>query len=552
VIVRSCGPTILRCAALLWCIVGLAAPATAQYPDARLVPRGVLRIGFEPKYTSYGERFDSAGMRQPLGTDFSDSAAGMRLFPTLAAPQSAVASIVGDPQYAMNLGIFRTTLDADIRRFPLSLQFGLTSRLALTAAIPIVTTRSQVDFVVDSTDANVGWNQVASQAANVGAIQEIQTLLVQVETAAAAVEAGIAAGDYGCPTGATCDEARAVVADARQLKIDLSALSGVSEGGVTAPVISPFAPLAGSTAGAGILAAIQSIASRFAALGAPPVTGTFPLPTTAGGAGAVNGMLPDTAFGYGALPLGFTKYKQKFGDIEVGLRYGLVQSTAVRAVLATTVRLPTGKVDAPDNYLDIGVGDHQMDVEFAFEGAWEPGAFLGLAASASYNLQLGNQLERRVTSHTRPIAPLATQALVSRNLGDELRAAAFPSIRLSRSLTVYGSASYYRRSIDRFALAESGGGSALDPTELEFETAMTTWSFGGGLHYYAATSRTGPNLPLEAGLDYRAAFRGAGGQAPKSTSVTFYLRIPVRIFGGTPAPAPTESPQEPPPDTPNF
>ncbi|MBE0595376.1 MAG: hypothetical protein IH616_23555, partial [Gemmatimonadales bacterium] len=330
---------------MLWCIVGLAAPAAAQYPDARLVPRGVLRIGFEPQYTSYGERFDSAGMRQPLGTDFSDSAAGMRLFPTLAAPQSAVAAIVGDPQYAMNLGIFRTTLDADIRRFPLSLQFGLTSRLALTAAIPIVTTRSQVDFVVDSTDANVGWNQVASQAANVGAIQEIQTLLVQVETSAAAVEAGIAAGDYGCPTGATCDEARAVVADARQLKLDLSALSGVSEGGVTAPVISPFAPLAGSTAGAGILAAIQSIASRFAALGAPAVTGTFPLPTTAGGAGAVNDMLPDTAFGYGALPLGFTKYKQKFGDIEVGLRYGLVQSTAVRAVLATTVRLPTGKVD---------------------------------------------------------------------------------------------------------------------------------------------------------------------------------------------------------------
>ena len=97
----------------------------------------------------------------------------------------------------------------------------------------------------------------------------------------------------------------------------------------------------------------------------------------------------------------------------------------------------------------------------------EPGSFLGLAASASYNLQLGGELERRVSSHQRPIAPLATQALVSRNLGDELRAAAFPSIRLSRTLTVYGSASYYRRATDRYALAGSDASATLDPAELE-------------------------------------------------------------------------------------
>lgn len=547
---RSCVRSIPQCLALLSSIAFVAAPAAAQYPDARLIPAGVLRIGFEPRWTSYGERFDSAGVRQPLGTDFSDGAAGIRLFPTLLEPQTAVASIVGDSAYAMNLGVFRTTLDVDIRRFPLSLQFGITNRLAFTASVPIVTTRSHVDFVVDSTDTNVGWNQVASQAGNVEAALEIQGLLSQLEAAAAAVEAGIAAGDYGCPTSAQCDEARAAVADARQLKLDLATLSGMSETGVTAPAIAPFAPLAGSTAGAAIVGAIQTIASRFAALGAPGITGTFPLPTNPVGAGGVNAMLPDTALGYAALPLGFTKYKQKIGDVEVGLRFGVVQSAVVRAVLATTVRLPTGSVDSPDNYLDIGTGDHQMDVEFAFEGAWEPGSVLGLAASASYNLQLGGELERRVSSHQRPIAPLATQALVSRNLGDELRAAAFPSIRLSRTLTVYGSASYYRRATDRYALAGSDASATLDPAELEYETAMSTWSFGGGLHYYAAQSRTGSNLPLEAGLDYRAVFRGTGGQAPKATSVVFYLRIPIRIFGGTPAPPPTEGAQEPPPSEP--
>ena len=533
------------CAAVLVCLVGFAAPARAQYPDARLVPRGVLRLGFEPQYLSYGERFDAAGLRQPLGTDFSDSAAGVRLFPTLLTPQAAVASIIGDTAYRMDLGVFRTMLDADIRRFPLTVQFGLTSRIALTAALPIVTTRSQVDFVVDSAAANVGWNQAAAQAGNATAVQQIQALLGQIGAAAAAVEAGIAAGDYGCPTGPTCDEARSAAADARQVQLGLTALSGVDETGALAAVISPYAPTAGSAAGTAILAAVQSIGARLAALGAPAVSETFPLPTGTAGAGAVNTMLPDSGFGYWASPLAMTKYKQKLGDIEVGLRLGVVQSRAARTVLWATVRLPTGMVDSPDNYLDIGTGDHQMDVEFGFEGAWEPGSFLGIAASASYNLQLGDQLVRRVASHVDPIAPLSTRTLVSRNLGDELRAAVYPSLRLSRIFTAYGSASYYRKSIDQYTLAGSGDGTGLDPALLAFETAMSTWSFGGGLHYYAAEGRSGPALPIEAGIDFRSAFQGKGGQAPKSTSVSFYLRIPIRIFGGAPAP-PTEAPEAPP------
>jgi hypothetical protein len=543
---RSRDRSILRYGTLLACLSCFAAPAAAQYPDARLVPRGVLRLGFEPQYLSWGERFDSTGMRQPLGTDFNDSAAGVRLFPTLFAPQSAVASIIGDTAYRMDLGLFRTTLDADIRRFPLTVQFGLTSRIALTAELPIVTTRSQVDFVVDSTASNVGWNQAADPAGSATAIQQIQTLLVQLDAAAAAVEAGIAAGDYGCPTGATCDEARAAVAAAQQLRLDLTALSGVDETGTLAPLISPFAPTAGSAAGAAILGAIQSVAARFQALGAPAVSGTFPLPGSTVGSGAVNTMLPDTAFGYWASPLAMTKYTQKLGDIEVGLRFGLLQGGAARTVLWTTVRLPTGMLDSPDDYLDIGTGDHQMDVEFGFEGAWEAGTFLGIAASASYNLQLGDQLVRRVTSHVEPIAPLSTRTLVSRNLGDELRAAVYPSIRLSRIFTAYGSASYYRKASDQYTLAGSGDAAGLDPALLAFETGMSMWSFGGGLHYYAAQGRSGPALPIEAGIDFRSAFQGKGGQTPKSTSVNFYLRIPIRIFGRSPA-TPAEGAEPPPP-----
>ena len=62
----------------------------AQYPDAWVLPRGTLRIGFEPKYIYVSERFDTTGMREPIGIDFSDDSAGVRFIPTLYNTQVSV------------------------------------------------------------------------------------------------------------------------------------------------------------------------------------------------------------------------------------------------------------------------------------------------------------------------------------------------------------------------------------------------------------------------------------------------------------------------------
>jgi hypothetical protein len=512
-------------ASLVLLVSALATPASGQYADARLVPKGVLRIGFEPRYLSYRERFDANGSTEPLGTDFSDSTAGVRLFPTLAEPQTALRSILTDPLYAVNLGVFRTIRDADIRRFPLTLRFGLSDRISLTARVPLVTTRSQVDFSVDSAAGDMGWNQLAEQSGNsVAAQQAIQTLFAELEAGAAAVDARIAAGDFGCPSSPECDDARAAVADARQLVLGLAVLAGVDAGGTPGAQITPFAPLTASEAGTGLLAAIQDVSTRLVQFGASPLTATYPLPSAPIGAGGVNEMLADSAYGYASYPLQFSKYSLNLGDIELGMRFGVFQS------------------DEPDHFLDIGTGDRQLDVEVGLEGAWEPGSFLGLAGSASYNLQLGHQLVRRVTRHTAPIAPLAARTTVKRNLGDELRASVYPSLRLSPSFTVYGTAAYYRRSADNYALAGNpSDGQPLDASELAFETSMSSWSFGAGIHYYSR-GRTGRGMPIEAGIDYRAAFSGNGGQTPKYASVSFYLRLHWRLLGGTAQPAEPPAP----------
>lgn len=327
---------------------------------------------------------------------------------------------------------------------------------------------------------------------------------------------------------------------ARALAANLSGLSGLDAAGTIATELPPFAPLASSAAGAAIVQAIAALSTELDSLGAPAFTGSFPLPNGRLDAEGIGTVLGDPEFGYEALPLAFTRYRQKLGDVELGVRFGLVQRSATRAVVFATARLPTGTLDDPDNFVDIGTGDRQTDVELGFEGFVQAGSFVALAASAAYTFQFSQQLPRRVTSHDRPIAPLSALTDVNRDLGDVLRVGLYPSLRLAPAFIAYGSATYLRRSADRVTLAGTSGGTSLDPAALEFETSMETMSFGGGIAYHAVRGR---GLPVEAGVDYRAVFSGSGGQTPKRTTLNFYLRLFWRLFGGEGA----EPVAEPPP-----
>ncbi len=511
----------------------------AQYPDARLVPRGVLRIAFEPVYFSYGERFDVDGNVEPLGTDFSDDVAGVRLTPTMWSPQDAIGSIIGDAGYTINAGVFRTTLDADIRRFPLNLDFGISRRLTLSASIPLVSTRVQVNFVVDTTGSDMGVNLVST-----GQEEAVRDLLLELEAGAALVESQIAAGAYGCPASQLCADAQDLVSRTRMLTGDLVVLTGVFPQGGVNDNLPPFTPRTSSTAGQAVLAAVEGAKAELESFGATPLTGSLPLPDAPVDAATFNNTLTAAGFGYTADSLAFVKYHLKLGDAEVGLRWGALQGENLRAVLTGIVRLPTGTRDLPENFVDIGSGDRQTDVALGAEAVWQPGSVLALAARVSYTMQLGDNLPRRITSHTRPIAIAATQQDVGRNLGDVFEAGLYPALRLSRSFVAYGSVYYYYKNTDRFSL--TGPFSLPDdqlPTaieDLEFETGMRSLSFGAGLHYYADRGAGGPSLPIEAGIDYRTAFQGSGGLTPKATRLTFYLRLYWRLFGERERPEPEQ------------
>ncbi len=510
-----------------------------QTQDAHIVPRGLLRIGFEPHYRSYDRRFAlntpgiTDGSVELLGTDLTADSVGSNLFPAARAAEEAVAAIIGDPDYRINVGGFTTARDADIRRFPFSLAFGLTSRLTITANVPIVTHRSQITFTNDTTDANAGLNAALAEFGGAAAAAAAASLLAELTVAIGDVEAAIAAGSFGCPSSTQCDQARAAVTRATSLLDNLSVITGAPTGGAGIP---SFAPLLGSSAGAAILAEIGSVSAELTSFGAAAINAQLPLPESRASSDDVNGLLSSPTAGYNALPLEFIR-GSGFGDIEVGARYGLIQSPSLRAVLAATARLPTGTPDLADHFADLGTGDGQPDFILGIEAAYETGA-LGLVVGGSYTLQLADQLVRRIAPPDSSLVPETSRALVTRNLGDELHVSAYPVLRLDPSFRVFGSVRYYHKRADRFSLDGAG---TFDPAQAPFppetlsrETTMRALSFGAGISYRKELQPGSRRMPIEAGLSYTATFSGSGGLTPKANNVRLYLRLFRRMFGGAP------------------
>jgi len=516
-----------------------AATAQAQLPDPFLLPRGALRVGFNPRWMSYDHVFDVTGMQIPLGAYFSADSLGNGLLPTLESAREAVRALTGDSAFSFNAGNLRTRIESDARRFPFSLSLGLSRRLTVTATVPIVVTRVKSVATLDTTGSEVGWNP-ASALAPVGAGDSLTVVLDDLEAAAMSLDAGIAGGSYGCPSASTCQDAQSLADRLRATAADLRTLTGYGASGSDGNPLPPFAPLAQSAAGQAIAQRIASLNEDLQALGEPGFTTAVPLPTVPVPPDAIDSILVTDAFGYGTTPLNppETVKLAGLGDIELGARFGLATGPVFRAVLGTLVRLPTGKKqDDPNNLIDVAPADGQLDLRVSLDGALEPPGALGIWFAGAYTIQFGDQITRRIARVDQPIVPATAVAVVNRNLGDVLTASLSPALRLTPNFRALVTASLYHKGADRYRM---GG---ADVPELDALTAQTIWRFGAGLWYRMDENRRGAALPIEAGFVYDRAFFGRGGIAPKGGRVMLSLRFFYNLWGTTPTPPP--APEEP-------
>jgi hypothetical protein len=132
--------------------------------DATVLPGGVVRWSVQVGWSAYNEVYAPGGPLERLGGPFTSDSLGARQLEMLRPLRTTLRSLAQLPAAEVSLGPIRTDFTARVTRSAFVVDFGLTSRLMLTARLPYEHTISEV--VVDVNPRNE-----MSHGANIGPIR---------------------------------------------------------------------------------------------------------------------------------------------------------------------------------------------------------------------------------------------------------------------------------------------------------------------------------------------------------------------------------------------
>src|SRR5512143_138571 len=101
------------------------------------------------------------GQLEPIGTDFSADTFGTTQLPFLGPSQDALRSVTGLGSFAINVGRTDLQLNANVRTLPIAFSLGVSRRLSIGVLVPLVRSRVEAFFRLDTATAargNVGAN----------------------------------------------------------------------------------------------------------------------------------------------------------------------------------------------------------------------------------------------------------------------------------------------------------------------------------------------------------------------------------------------------------
>lgn len=543
-----------RSSALIACLLAallvpaaFAEDATAQEPFSPLVPQGNVRLGLRGDYVSFSSRYGvwgsgSSGLEQ-LGDAFSGPA-GAGVFPQIGPLETALRNAAGE-QFDMSLGMMDAVMEKSSRHVPLSLDVGVFDWLTVGGTVPFVRsdTEFSVTFLADSASANAGFSP---GMADPGLVTDFLGRLQNSITRYDVFRATTCEADSSSPQ---CLDATALVADARIFRNSLAAMYG-----------GLFAPLGGSSAGTALQERLAALIEAFDAAGVTGTPGAVPLAARPLSTEEFMALVTDPAYGIAAShPLENWRSLWGIGDIEARVDAQLVESgdsegpSHVVAGAGARVRLPTGQQDDPANFIDIGTGDAQMDVEAR---AWMNGRWrrAGLWADLRYGVQMTGTTERRAFDPDVTFAPLESQVLLDWNPGDYQFLELSPWYEVAPTLRLLAGYRYFRKGTDAFAIRAAApvdttmavGGVATasakgagrpasppDPEVLVPESGASSSRLMLGIVYNrdvpAGDGMAG--RPLEIRIVYRRVVGGSGGNVPNARSFEAGFRFFVGVWG---------------------
>jgi hypothetical protein len=544
----------------------LLAPALAKSQavgavseDARVLPRGALSISVGNNWTRSFERYGKNtpgrkdGALEPLGVDFNHDTLGAAQFENLSFVEAGVRALAGMPDFTASLGKMVVGLRDQIVTTPLTFEFGVTNRLTVGAVIPFVAATSEVDFRMNPTgrEPTIGFNPTLSTPA---AVTANAALLAQFDSAAAQLTQRLVfcaanAAAAGCGTvNVNSAAARSLIQNANGFATGVAQLYGGRNGGKG----SLFVPIAGTAAQSAIEARVAAYKALYATFGTGAITGNGPFaaqapPTVTD----IQRLFTDPIFGISAQPLA-TTVDRGIGDIDVTVKLKLIDTFGGdvrnsftprgfnwRQSIGGVYRLGTGTLDAPDNFTDLGTGQHQKDIELRSFTDLLFGPHFWISAVARYNMQMADERVMRITDSPDQTLPAAyRQQTVKRDIGDQFDIGVYPRWTINDYVGLTAQYYYRRKFSDAYGgtftvTNLTGQPVTINAATLGLETEAREHRVGAGVTYstVAAFERGQSPFPLEVSYMHLQTTLGSGGAVPKLIMDQVQVRVYGRLFG---------------------
>ena len=530
----------MMCRAILaTLLVASAAGAQMTSPtmsDATVVARGAVRFRGETRWTRLDELFGPDGssviaLGNSLTTDLNVST-----LPLLKTGQNAARSMAADQSLTFSAGQLTTAADSRVIAVPLTVEYGLTSRITLGAVVPIVESRSTVTTQLNGpsdSSANVGVNPAAflgvasAYSANKAVADALTSARTQLQARISFCTLNPTA--TGCPgVNSRVTEANALMAATQTFVLGINSLYGVS---VADAPGSPFVPIAGKPVQNAIDSRLATMRSDYSSFGVSAGTGALAAAQAAAANRQLQTLVSAPEYGIGLDSLGTTQ-QTAIGDIELSATALLLNSFSdssglrLRAAASGVVRLGTGHPARPNRPYDVPTGDGQTDYEI--RGAID--ALIGRSVTTvagTYTLQTGSVATSRLPNVPGAVFGLDFPVEGSIKYGNMASLRINPRYMITSALMVGALGVGSWRGADEVTVV------GFNPANTPFgnPNALTTLSGGATISYSNLASvrgTSGPNFPVEIVFSHLEVLTASAAGADKAYRDSIELRVYLR------------------------
>ena len=518
--------------------------------DATVVRRGTARVGAQITWSSYNQTYGPGGALEALGAPLSPDTLGLLQVETLAPIETALRALAQQPTANVTLGPLSTDFRVRIARTSVVVDLGLTSRIQLTGRLPYEHTISEVVFEanprgVTANPANIGVNPALATLTSPAAAQN-RRLVDSLYRASAELSTRLqrCASNPGDPVCADRARVEALVLEARTFAAGVASTYGI---GADTSLGRLFVPTSNSGLQAAIAGRVASLNTAFKTYIPQLSVWDTPFPaqvaiTTAQTQELLTRQLE-------IAPIGVVE-RSHIGDVEVGAKVLLLDTFGTperarasggrgfRFAVGGLVRFGTAQIDRPDDLVDVGTGDGQMDIEASGYADLVLGRRFWMSAIARYGVQMEDELPLRIPNVPRnPFLMAYREQLVNRDLGDYLVFEATPRYVYNDYLSLSAQWTYRRKGEDTYTGLFTVPGSDslpvnLDASLLGVDTEQTEQIVSGGLAFSTlrAYDRGRSRLPLEVHFLHTQSLSGSGF-ASKRFSSQVQVRYYTKLFG---------------------